>query len=84
MLVLPYIVVVVFWVYAESNSRYQSSFHKSYTFVSQVGDIKLFGGVQSHEPFHGALILLHLGHSHANDVVLGQLHIFGANVLFHV
>jgi hypothetical protein len=29
-MVLTQVVVVVFLVYAESNSRYQSSFHKSY------------------------------------------------------
>jgi hypothetical protein len=84
MMVFLHVVVVVFLVYAESNNRYQNFFHMFYTFVSQVGDIELLGGVQSHEPFHGALIFLHLGHSHASGIVLGQLHITGGTVLFQL
>jgi hypothetical protein len=41
-------------------------------------------GLQLHESFHGAFIFLHLGHSHANDVVLGHVHITGGTVLFQL
>ena len=85
MMVLSHVVVVVFLVYAESNNRFQNFFHMSYTGVPQfIGKFPYVGGVQSQLPFHGALIFPHLEHSHDNDVVLGQLHILGANVLFHV
>jgi hypothetical protein len=42
------------------------------------------GGVQSQLSFHGALIFLHLGHSHAKKEVVGHVHIFGGTVLFQV